>query len=88
MLGPSKTRCLDRPVLVSLEGLVPAGHFYRHRDAALDLGFVRDRVAGCYTTSSTRAVGSWRWLVRGARALVADPAAPAAAEGTLSTITQ
>jgi len=48
MLGPPKTRCLDRPVLVSLEGLVPAGHFYRHLEAALDLGFVRDWVAGYY----------------------------------------
>jgi transposase len=49
MLGPPKARRLERPVLVSLEALVPAGHFYRHLDAALDLGFVRDRVAGCYT---------------------------------------
>ncbi len=48
MLGPPKTRCLDRPVLASLEDLVPAGHFYRHLDAALDLDFVRDWVAGCY----------------------------------------
>ena len=48
MLGPPKTRCLGRPVLVSLEGLVPAGHFYRHREAALGLGFVRDWVAGFY----------------------------------------
>ena len=48
MLGPPKARCLDRPVLVSLEALVPAGHFYRHLDAALDLSFVRDWVTGCY----------------------------------------
>lgn len=42
MLGPPKQRCLDRPVTVSLEDLVPANHFYRHLDATLDLSFVRD----------------------------------------------
>jgi len=41
-------RCLDRPVLVSLERLVPPDHFYRHLEAALDLDFVRAWVAGCY----------------------------------------
>jgi transposase len=48
MLGPPKARTLDRPVLASLEALVPAGHFYRHLEAALDLGFVRDRVQDRY----------------------------------------
>ena len=48
MLGPPKARCLDRPVLASLEDLVPADHFYRHLDATLDLSFVRDWVAECY----------------------------------------
>ncbi len=48
MLGPPKTRDLDRPALVSLEALVPADHFYRRLERALDLGFVRDRVQGCY----------------------------------------
>jgi hypothetical protein len=33
MLGPPKVRSLDQPALVSLEALVPAGHFYRHLDA-------------------------------------------------------
>ncbi len=42
MLGLPKTRCLDRPALVTLETLVPQDHFYRHVDAKLDLGFVRD----------------------------------------------
>jgi len=37
MLGPPKARCLDRPVLASLEDLVPAGHFYRHLDATIVL---------------------------------------------------
>lgn len=41
MLGPAKGRDLDRSVLVSLERLVPADHFYRHLDAALDLSFIR-----------------------------------------------
>src|SRR5215210_5459712 len=48
MLGPPKTRQLDRPVLASLEALVPAGHFYRHLDAKLDLAFVRELVADRY----------------------------------------
>jgi hypothetical protein len=41
MLGPAKHRDLDRPTVASLERLVPADHFYRHLDAALDLSFVR-----------------------------------------------
>jgi len=48
MLGPSKTRDLDRPAIVSLERLVPADHFYRHLDAALDLSFIRSWVAESY----------------------------------------
>ena len=42
MLGPSKPRDLDRPVIVSLEALVPRNHFYRHLERTLDLAFVRD----------------------------------------------
>jgi len=42
MLGPAKPRRLDEPITVSLEDLVPADHFYRHLEATLDLGFVRD----------------------------------------------
>src|SRR5688500_1989163 len=42
MLGPPNARRLDEPVTVSLEELVPADHFYRHLEAKLDLGFVRD----------------------------------------------
>lgn len=42
MLGPEKVRALDRPLLTSLEALVPARSFYRHLDAKLDLRFVRD----------------------------------------------
>ncbi len=48
MLGPPKLRCLDRPIAASIEALVPPDHFYRHLDAKLDLGFVRDWVAECY----------------------------------------
>ena len=48
MLGPAKVRALDRPVTVSLESLVPAGHFYRHLNACLDLSFVREWVQECY----------------------------------------
>ncbi len=48
MLGPEKARHLDQPVVVSLERLVPADHFYRKLQAQLDLGFVRDWVADKY----------------------------------------
>jgi transposase len=50
MLGPPKLRCLDRPVAVSLETLVPPDNFYRHLDAVLDLGFVRDLVRDRYAS--------------------------------------
>lgn len=42
MLGPAKPRRLDEPIVVSLDALVPADHFYRHVEATLDLSFVRD----------------------------------------------
>jgi transposase len=42
MLGPAKARRLDAPITVSLEALVPVDHFYRHLEATLDLGFVRE----------------------------------------------
>jgi transposase len=48
MLGPPKLRCLDQPIAVSLEELVPRDHFYRHVDAVLDLSFVRSWVQDCY----------------------------------------
>ena len=41
MLGPAKPRRLDQPIAVSLEDLVPQEHFYRHLEATLELGFVR-----------------------------------------------
>ena len=44
MLGPPKPRRLDRPITVSLADLVPADNCYRHLEAKLDLGFVRDGV--------------------------------------------
>jgi hypothetical protein len=42
MLGPLELRRLDQPIAVSLEALVPQNHFYRHLEATLDLGFVRE----------------------------------------------
>src|ERR687893_345194 len=48
MLGPPRVRALDQPVMVALEDLVPADHFYRHPDAQLDLSFVRDWVRDLY----------------------------------------
>jgi transposase len=48
MLGPPKSRDLDDPIEVSLNDLVPAGHFYRHLEYTLDLTFVRDLVRDTY----------------------------------------
>ena len=45
MLGPAKTRDLDRLVLMSVESSVPKGHLFRHLHRVLDLSFVRDLVA-------------------------------------------
>jgi hypothetical protein len=42
MLGRAKRRCVDEPLAFSLEGLVPANHFYRHLEAKLDLSYVRN----------------------------------------------
>jgi transposase len=42
MLGPPKPRRLDQPIAVSLDDRVPIYHFYRHLEAKLDLGFVRE----------------------------------------------
>src|SRR5829696_6539922 len=49
MLGPAKSRRLDAPIAVSLEDLVPRDNFYRHLEAKLDLGFVRDWTRELYT---------------------------------------
>jgi len=48
MLGPPKSRQLDRSVLVSLDTLVPNNHFYRHLHAQPDLSFVREWVTASY----------------------------------------
>jgi hypothetical protein len=44
MLGPPKSRQLNEPILVSLDGLVPKSHFYRHLERMLDLAFIRELV--------------------------------------------
>ena len=48
MLGEPKSRQLDQPMLVSLDGLVPQSHFYRHLERTLDLTFVREFVRDSY----------------------------------------
>ena len=48
MLGPPKMRDLDRPVLISVESIVPNDHLYRHLRRALDLSRVRDLVAAMH----------------------------------------
>ena len=50
MLGPPKARRVNRPVLASLEALVPPDNFYRHLARVLDLSFVRDLVRDRYAT--------------------------------------
>ncbi len=47
MLGARKERRGARLVPICLEAAVPADHFYRHLEAVLDLGFVRDWVGDC-----------------------------------------
>jgi transposase len=48
MLGPPKARRLADPITVSLDDLVPEGHFYRHLERPLNLAFVRDVVRDTY----------------------------------------
>ena len=45
MLRPPTARHVDRPVLASLEALVPPGHCSRHLEAALDRRGVRGATA-------------------------------------------
>jgi len=47
MLGEKVRHFAEHPA-ISLEVLVPSGHFYRHLKRALDLTFVRDLVRDCY----------------------------------------
>ena len=47
MMG-TKTRAFAPLCNRSLEDLVPSDHFYRHLEAKLDLGFVRDLVRSTY----------------------------------------
>ncbi len=48
MLGPPKARRLNEPITVSLDDLVPEGHFYRHLERTLDLAFVRGLIRDAY----------------------------------------
>jgi transposase len=56
MLGPRKTRDLDRPVLIIVESHVPKDHLYRHLHRVLDLSFVRDLVADRYASGGRPSV--------------------------------
>ena len=64
MLGPPKPRRLGEPIAVSLEELVPPRNFYRHLEAKLDLGFVRDLVRTTYSAQPIRNVVA-RQSIRG-----------------------
>ncbi len=48
MMGIKERACAPLPA-VTLDDLVPADHFYRHLERALDLTFVRDLGRDCYT---------------------------------------
>jgi transposase len=48
MLGPPTPRRLAEPIVVSLEDLVPANHFYRHLEDTLNLSFVREWTRALY----------------------------------------
>jgi transposase len=50
MLGPPKTRDLNRLVLIAIESYVPKDPFYRHLHRVLDLALVRDLAADCYAS--------------------------------------
>ena len=65
MLGPPKPRRLDQPIAISLEQLVPSDHFYRHLEAKLDPGFVRDLVRTTYSGAEGANQGrTGRWKHR------------------------
>src|SRR5262245_38134919 len=53
MMG-TKARLFTTLPPVTLEELVPAGHFYRHLDRVLDLSFVRALVQDCYAVGVGR----------------------------------
>lgn len=53
MLGPKPRHLKTHPTL-TLEALVPAGHFYRQLESKPDLEFVRELVAHCHTFNNTR----------------------------------
>ena len=56
MMG-TKARDFTPLVAVSLDDLVPAGHFYRHLERALDLTFVRDLVQEYYKAGGRPSIG-------------------------------
>ena len=56
MLGPPKPRRLAQPIAISLEDLVPRDHFYRHLEAKLDLGFVREWTRELYADRGRPAI--------------------------------
>src|SRR5436190_2287238 len=56
MLGAAKSRQVTAPIRASLDELVPAGHFYRRLERALDLSFVRELVRATYAESGRPAI--------------------------------
>src|SRR6476646_7250704 len=55
MMG-RKERTFDPLPPVTLEELVPPGHFYRHLERTFDLGFVRDLVRDAYADAGRPSV--------------------------------
>src|SRR4029079_5522684 len=56
MLGPVTLRHVAQAVTASLEELVPADHFYRHLERALDLSFVRELARDCYAAGGRASI--------------------------------
>ena len=86
MLGSAKPRRLDEPITVSLEELLPHDHSYRHLEATLDLGFVREWTRELYAERG-RPVPAWprRLLPHGryrmAMGRTQEPVAPCSFSG-------
>jgi transposase len=53
----AKARLFTPIHALSLDELVPADHFYRHLDRALDFAFVRELVHDCYVAGVGRPSG-------------------------------
>ena len=80
MMG-SKARSFDPIDGLTLADLVPADHFYRHLERALDLSFVRGLVADCYAAGGRPSIGPCRLLQAATRHVLRGDSFRASAHG-------